>query len=106
MESIVADSLKEQLDKHDFLLPIQYEFRQKRSCAAKFADRTRRMDKTIDDGEVVDIGYLDFSKAFNRVVVANWLGYQIVTRKSRVRTAPPPPVYPSSVFPQAAFVRP
>ena len=67
MESIVADSLMEHLENYDLLSPTQHGFRQKRSCTSNLLLARDEWTKAVDGGNAVDVIYLDFSKAFDRV---------------------------------------
>ena len=67
MEANVADLLMEYLEKHELLSPFQHGFRNKRSCTTNLLLARDQWTKSVDVGEPLDIVYLDFSKAFDRV---------------------------------------
>ena len=67
MESIVADELMNHLEQHNFLTPLQHGFRSGRSCMTNLLLAQSDWTKAIDLGIGVDVVYLDFSKAFDRV---------------------------------------
>ncbi|VDP93604.1 unnamed protein product [Echinostoma caproni] len=67
MESIVADSLIEHLEKHNVLSPSQSGFRQKRFRATTSLIAREKWTKAGVDGNAVNVTYLDFSEAFNQV---------------------------------------
>ena len=75
MESIVADFVMDHMERHNILSPAQHRFRKSRSCATNLLLARDEWTTTVDDGDAVDVIYLDFSKAFDRV------NHQILLRK-------------------------
>ncbi|VDP68803.1 unnamed protein product [Echinostoma caproni] len=68
MEAIVADLLMEYLEKHELLSPTQHGSRHKRSSNTNLLLARNEWTKSVDTVQPLDIVYLDFSKAFDRVV--------------------------------------
>ena len=67
MESIIADSLSEYFESLQLLSTVQHGFRQRRSCLTNLITVRDYWTKEVDLGHEVDVVYLDFSKAFDRV---------------------------------------
>ena len=66
-ESIIRDKLVEHLDKHGLLNNAQHGFREGRSCLTNLLETLEQWTEIIDDGDCVDVAYLDFRKAFDLV---------------------------------------
>ncbi|CAH8546386.1 unnamed protein product [Dicrocoelium dendriticum] len=67
MEAIVADVLTAYLEESAFLAHEQHGFRRNRSCTTNLMLARSSWTKLIDSGAGVDVVYLDFSKAFDRL---------------------------------------
>ena len=67
MESIIKDSLTEHLERNTLIKNSQHGFRKKRSCLTNMLEYLEKVTKEVDAGNNVDIIYLDFSKAFDKV---------------------------------------
>jgi hypothetical protein len=67
LESIVKDFLVEHLDKFKLINDSQHGFRKGRSCLTNLLDFMETVTKKLDEGDSVDLVYLDFSKAFDKV---------------------------------------
>ena len=100
LESIIKDEIAEHLDSSNRIGPSQHGFTKGKSCLTNllefFEDVTRKMDK----GEPVDVVYLDFQKAFDKVPhrrlvgkirahgiggrVLTWIEKWLADRKQRV----------------------
>ena len=52
---------------------MQHGFRKRRSCTTQLLSVLHNLGKALDSGQVVDIVYLDFSKAFDSVSHQNLL---------------------------------
>ena len=66
-EKIMVKYLSNYL-KHNILYnDQQHGFRNKRSCLSQLPDHFHRIVELINEGEYVDVVYLDFTKAFNKV---------------------------------------
>ena len=67
LESIVRDRIIEHLTANNLLSKAQHGFRQGRSCLTNLLETLELWTKIIDDGDGVDIAYLDFRKASDLV---------------------------------------
>ena len=67
MEAIVADALRRFLEDNHLLTPYQHGFRNGHSCTSNLLLTRDDWTKHLDAGTEVDVVYLDFSKAFDRV---------------------------------------
>ena len=67
LESIIKDNVVEHLDRHKLLRDSQHGFLSGRSCLTNLLDFLETVTAEIDDGNDVDLIYLDFSKAFDKV---------------------------------------
>ena len=55
------------LVKHKLINTSQYGFLKRRSCLTNFLCFLEEIRKLVDDGSSVDVFYLDFQKAFDKV---------------------------------------
>ena len=72
MEQILKDTIVEHLDRNKLIRRSQHGFLRGRSCATKlisFMDKIEALDK----GESVDVIFLDFAKAFDKVPIRRLL---------------------------------
>lgn len=99
-ESILKDQLVDYLERNKFLLDSQHGFRRGRSCLTNLLDFFESVTEYLDDGQSVDIVYLDFAKAFDKVPHArlvkklqscgicgqtlNWIKQWLYSRRQRV----------------------
>ena len=67
LESIVKDSLVKHLDKNTLIRNSQHGFTSGKSCLSNLLEFFEEVTKTLDKGEAVDLVYLDFAKAFDKV---------------------------------------
>ena len=67
LESIIRDKIVEHLDKYNLLNNSQHGFREGRSCLTNLLETLEQWTEIIDDGDCVDVAYLDFRKAFDLV---------------------------------------
>ena len=67
MESVIRDSIVDHLASNDLILPSQHGFVRKRSCLTNLLEYFEKITALVDQGECVDILYLDFAKAFDKV---------------------------------------
>ena len=67
MEHIVCKHIRNHLDKYNVLSPFQHGFRAKHSCETQLLVTTHDIASLHDESLQVDIGVLDFSKAFDTV---------------------------------------
>mgnify|MGYP003529753736 FL=1 len=67
LESIVKDSLIKHLDKYKLIHNSQHGFTSGKSCLTNLLEFFEEVTKALDNGEAVDLVYLDFAKAFDKV---------------------------------------
>ncbi len=67
MESIVKDRVMSHLLENSLIQDSQHGFMLGRSCSRNLVEFMDFVTKEVDSGNPVDIFYLDFSKAFNKV---------------------------------------
>ena len=67
LESIIADDMMSHLEHNKLILDIQHGFRSGRSCLTNLMDFFHDMFSIYDKSRAVDILYLDFRKAFDKV---------------------------------------
>jgi len=67
LESIIKDSISAHFEKHDLIRSSQHGFTSGRSCLTNLIDFIEVVTKELDEGKCVDLIYLDFSKAFDKV---------------------------------------
>ena len=99
MERVVNEPFSAFLDKH-VLNETQHGFRKRRSCQTNLIEFFDNITNWIDEGESVDVLYLDFAKAFDKVShkillaklaaagvggkLLDWMEDWLVGRKQRV----------------------
>jgi ribonuclease P/MRP protein subunit RPP40 len=67
MESLVRDVIVEHLSKHNLIRSSQHGFMAGRSTVTNLLAYMETLTKLLDDGHAVDVLYLDFAKAFDKV---------------------------------------
>ena len=67
MESIVRDKLTEHLEKNNLINTTQHGFRPGRSCLTNLLSFFDNVVNQVDQGNNMDVVYLDFRKAFDKV---------------------------------------
>ena len=67
MESVIRDQLVDHLDKHNLIKDTQHGFRKGRSCASNLLVFLEYVTSCLDSKDNVDVVYLDFAKAFDKV---------------------------------------
>ena len=67
MESIIRDNIVNYLTVNDLIRSTQHGFMAKKSCTTKLLEFLEKVTKILDEGDPVDIIYLDFAKAFDKV---------------------------------------
>ena len=67
LESIIKDYILEFLDENDLIRDTQHGFRRGRSCLTNLLEFFNVATESFDKGKQLDISYLDFSKAFDKV---------------------------------------
>ena len=67
MESIVRKHLVEHLTENNILRDEQHGFREGRSCLTNLLETLEHWTEIINEGDGIDVAYLDFRKAFDLV---------------------------------------
>ena len=67
LESIVRSHILKHLAENNILRNEQHGFREGRSCLTNLLEIVEKWTKILDDGDFIDVAYLDFSKAFDLV---------------------------------------
>ena len=67
MERIVKDSIVDHLDEHNNITGSQNGFTRGRSCLTNLLECFEEVYERIEEGKSVDVIYLDFDKAFDKV---------------------------------------
>ena len=100
MESILRDAIVEFLAQHELLWLSQHGFLRRRSTLTNLLEYLEELTRMVDNGIAMDVVYLDFSKAFDKVPirrlltkceglgirgkVLGWVEKWLVGRKQRV----------------------
>lgn len=100
LEKIVKGSISEHLDQYGLIKDSQHGFRSGRSCLTNLLEFLEYVTKELDEGNCLDVIYLDFSKAFDKVphrrlvhklrshgiggTIVEWIGEWLRGRKQRV----------------------
>jgi ribonuclease P/MRP protein subunit RPP40 len=100
IESILKDSILDHLDKFSLIKDSQHGFRKGRSCLTNLLVFMEEITYSLDEGKPVDVIYLDFAKAFDKVPyrrlfsklrshgiggnVAEWIEAWLTNRKQKV----------------------
>ena len=71
MESIVKDGLMAHLEENRLINPSQHGFMPGKSCATNLLEFLEFMTQIVDEGKNMDIVFLDFAKAFDKVPQQN-----------------------------------
>ena len=99
-EAIIRDHMMDFLIKHKLINPSQHGFLKARSCLTNCLCFFEEITKWVDEGSQVDVIYLDFQKAFDKVPhqrlilklkshgmgnsIINWIEQWLTDRKQRV----------------------
>ena len=67
LESIIRDAITDHLIRYNLLRESQHGFTSNRSCQTNLIEFMDLITKFIDAGDPVDVVYLDFSKAFDKI---------------------------------------
>ena len=67
LETIIRDHMMDFLIKHKLINHSQHGFLKARSCLTNLLCFLEEITKWVDDGSPVDVVYLDFQKAFDKV---------------------------------------
>ena len=98
LETLIRDHMVEFLVKHNLINTSQHGFLKERSCITNLLCFFEEITKWVDDGSPVDVVYLDFQKAFDKVPhqrlilklksigndVINWIEKWLTHRRQRV----------------------
>ena len=66
-ESIIRDTIVEYLERNQLISTSQHGFRKGRSCLTNLLDFLDKVTGYVDSGDNVDVVFLDFAKAFDKV---------------------------------------
>ncbi len=67
MESCLKDSISKHLEEQNLITSTQHGFYRGRSCTSNLLEFMEQVTELVDKGNPVDIVYLDFAKAFDKV---------------------------------------
>ena len=100
LETIIRDHMMDFLIKHKLINPSQHGFLKARSCLTNLLCFFEEITKWVDEGSPVDVIYLDFQKAFDKVPhqrlilklkshgmgnsIINWIEQWLKDRRQRV----------------------
>ena len=100
LETIIRDHIMDFLIKHKLINPSQHGFLKARSCLTNLLCFLEEITKWVDEGSPVDVIYLDFQKAFDKVPqqrlilklkshgmgnsIINWIEQWLSDRRQRV----------------------
>ena len=100
LETIIRDHMMDFLVKHKLINTSQHGFLKARSCLTNLLCFFEEITKWVDDGSPVDVIYLDFQKAFDKVPhqrlilklkshgmgnsIMNWIEQWLTDRRQRV----------------------
>ena len=67
LEAIVRAHILEHLERNNILSENQHGFRERRSCLTNLLEMMEYWTEILDEGDGIDVAYLDFRKAFDLV---------------------------------------
>ncbi|KAK3870565.1 hypothetical protein Pcinc_024220 [Petrolisthes cinctipes] len=67
MEGIIRDELMDYMISHGFISEYQHEFLPRRSCSTQLLTVVDQWTEALDNGQPLDVVYLDFARAFDSV---------------------------------------
>ena len=67
MERIISGTIMDQLKVNQGIRPSQHGFMNGRSCLTNLISFYDKVTHLVDEGQAVDVVYLDFSKGFDTV---------------------------------------
>ena len=67
LESFVKNSIQEYMETNKFFTDCQHGFRGKRSCVTQLLEAMNDFTNLIDNSNCIDVIYMDFAKAFDKV---------------------------------------
>ena len=84
LETLIKKALMNHLDSYNLLHDAQHGFIKGRSCSTQLLEALEDWTKALDEGDCVDVVYMDFQKAFDTVphqrLLAELEGYSITGR--------------------------
>jgi len=100
LEGVIRDRIYKYLDRQGLIRESQHGFVRGRSCLTNLLEFFEEVTRKVDEGKAVDVVYLDFSKAFDKVPhgrlvrkvqslgihgeVVNWIRHWLNGRSQRV----------------------
>lgn len=100
MEAIIKDNIVNHLNMNNLINPSQHGFMSKRSVLTNLLEFFETITSKVDEGQPVDVIYLDYSKAFDKVPhrrlikkmeahgikgnLLNWIQQWLSNRRQRV----------------------
>ncbi len=100
LETLIKDQMRNHLNKYKLIKGSQHGFTKGSSCLTNLLEFYEAVSDWVDEGKAVDIVYLDFKKAFDKVPhrrlldkvracrvagqVANWIANWLSGMKQRV----------------------
>ena len=124
LEKLIVCHLTEYFDSNNILIPQQYGFRTRYSTVDQLIRTYSDITSMIDQGKVVDLVFMDYTKAFDRVChrtllcklrsigiggcLLGWLNAFLMKRTMKVRVGDcfSDPVYVTSGVPQGSVLGP
>ena len=73
LESIIKDDVVKHLDRYGLIKRTQHGFMRGRSCTSNLLSFLDKVTAAVDSCEAVDVIYLDFAKAFDKVPIQRLL---------------------------------
>ena len=70
MEQVLKDSIVEHLNRNGLIRKSQHGFMRGRSCTTNLISFMDKITEALDKGEPVDVIFLDFAEAFDKVPLA------------------------------------
>ena len=67
LETLIKETLMDHLLKNELIRNSQHGFLPNKSCATNLLEFLEYLTKSVDEGNSIDILYLDFAKAFDKV---------------------------------------
>ena len=67
LERIITQDITKHLEDNNLIRNSQHGFRNNKSCLTNLLEFSEKVVNSLDEGSPVDIIYLDFSKAFDKV---------------------------------------
>ena len=67
MESVLRDGLMEHLEENKLIFPSQHGFMPGKSCTTNLLEFLEYVTRVLDEGKNIDVIFLDFAKAFDKV---------------------------------------